>query len=48
MSVTFTNWTSRVAIEARVAELRRYHPPFGKAEARTEAFEVDLADLGPT
>ena len=23
MSVTFINWTSRVAIEARVAELRR-------------------------
>jgi hypothetical protein len=39
MSVTFTNWTSRVAIEARVAELRRYHPPFGKAEARTEALK---------
>lgn len=42
-------WTSRVDIEARVAERRRaengnestmrgdYHQPFGKAEARAEA-----------
>ncbi len=49
MSDPFTNWTSRVAIAARVAELRRqsqgnetmtvpdYHLPFGKAEARAEA-----------
>jgi hypothetical protein len=46
---TFTNQTSRVAIEARIAERRRadngneltmrgdYHLPFGKAEARAEA-----------
>ncbi len=49
MPYTFANWTSRVAIAARVAELRRqsqgnetmtfgdYHLPFGKAEARAEA-----------
>ena len=49
MSITFMNWTSRVAIAGRVAEQRRphnwnevtmrgdYHLPFGKAEARTEA-----------
>ena len=49
MSVSFINWTSRVAIAGRVAERRRpqgwneltlrgdYHPPFGKAEARAEA-----------
>ena len=49
MSVSFINWTSRVAIAGRVAERRRpqgwneltlrgdYHEPFGKAEARAEA-----------
>ena len=49
MSVSFINWTSRVAIAGRVAEQRRpqgwneltlrgdYHAPFGKAEARAEA-----------
>ena len=42
MSVTFINRTSRVAIEARIAQLRRlsrwilgdYQAPFGKTEAR--------------
>jgi hypothetical protein len=46
---TFTNQTSRVAIEARIAERRRadngnelttrgdYHRPFGKGEGRAEA-----------
>jgi hypothetical protein len=49
MPYTFANWTSRVAIAGRVAELRRqsqgnetmtladYHLPLGKAEARAEA-----------
>ena len=49
MSNTFMNWTSWVAIAARIAERRRpqnwneltmpgdYHQPFGKAEARAEA-----------
>jgi hypothetical protein len=49
MPYTFENWTSRVAIAARVAEWRRqsrgnetmtlgdYHLPFGRAEARAEA-----------
>jgi hypothetical protein len=44
MSVTFMNWTSRVAIAGRVAESHRishvqgdYHLPFGKTEARSEA-----------
>jgi hypothetical protein len=48
MSVTYVNWTSRVAIAGRVAEKHRrhssnestiqgdYHLPFGKIEARTE------------
>jgi hypothetical protein len=46
---TFINWTSRVAIEGRIAERRcadnwkeltmrgDYYLPFGKAEARAEA-----------
>ena len=49
MTVTFMNWSSRVAIAGRVAEWRRqsrgwgeltqgdYHLPFGQAEARAEA-----------
>jgi len=49
MTVTFMNWTSRVAIAGRVAEWRRqsvgggewiqrdYHLPFGQAQARAEA-----------
>ena len=49
MSKTFMNWTSWVAIAARIAERRRpqnwneltmpgdYHQPFGKVEARAEA-----------
>ena len=49
MSNTFMNWTSRVAIEGRIAERRYlqnwnelttpgdYHLPFGKAEAQTKA-----------
>jgi hypothetical protein len=48
MTNAFINWTSRVAIEARIAERRRledwseltrgdYHLPFGRAEARIEA-----------
>lgn len=49
MSVTYVNWTSRVAIAGRVAELRRQshssnepmihgdYLPFGRIEARTEA-----------
>ena len=49
MSDTFVNWTSRVAIAARIAEYRRpddreeqaipddYHAPFIKAEAQTKA-----------
>jgi hypothetical protein len=49
MSNRILNWTSRVAIAARIAECRRpqnwnemtipgdYHVPFGKAEARAKA-----------
>ena len=49
MSNSFLNWTSRVAIGARVAEERLseswneltmpgdYHTPIGKAEAQTKA-----------
>jgi len=49
MSADFVNWTSRVAISARVADCERqsrgsnnwplgdYHLPFGRAEARAEA-----------
>ena len=49
MSYSFLNWTSRVAIAARIAECRRpqnwneltlpgdYHLPFGKAEAQAKA-----------
>ncbi|MGB6809863.1 MAG: hypothetical protein WBE81_25215 [Pseudolabrys sp.] len=49
MSNTFRNWTSRVAIAARIADRRRlqdwneltmpgdYHGPFGKTDARAEA-----------
>ena len=49
MSNTFMNWTSWVAIAARIAERRRpqnwnelttpgdYHQPFGKVEAQAEA-----------
>ena len=49
MTVTFMNWTSRLAIAGRVAEWRRqsrgggewiqgdYHLPFGQAQARAEA-----------
>lgn len=49
MSVTFMNWTSRVAIAGRIAEWQRlsrnwdewvpgdYHLPFGQAQARAEA-----------
>ena len=49
MSADFVNWTSRVAISARVADCERqsrgwddwlpgeHHLPFGRAEARTEA-----------
>jgi hypothetical protein len=49
MSNTFMNWTSWVAIAARIAERRRpqnwneltmpgdFHQPFGKVEARAEA-----------
>jgi hypothetical protein len=48
MSITLTNWSSRTAIDARMAEYRRpqngfeptipgdYHMPFGKAEARSK------------
>jgi len=49
MSESFRNWTSRVAIDARIAEHRRpdtrdepalpgdYHLPFAKADAQTKA-----------
>ena len=49
MSNSFLNWTSRVAIEARIAQWRRpqdeneltmpgdYHLPFGKTEAQAKA-----------
>jgi hypothetical protein len=49
MSADFVNWTSRVAISARVADCERqsrgwddwlpgdYHLPFGRVEARAEA-----------
>jgi hypothetical protein len=43
MTVTFLNWTSRVAIAGRIAEWQRqsrswdYHLPFGQAQARAEA-----------
>jgi hypothetical protein len=49
MTVTFMNWTSRVAIAGRVAEWQRqsrswderipgdYHLPFGQTQARAEA-----------
>jgi hypothetical protein len=49
VSISFLNWTSRVAIAGRIAEYRRsptwneltipgdYHLPFGKAEAQAKA-----------
>jgi hypothetical protein len=49
VSNSFLNWTSRVAIEARIAQWRRpqdgneltmpgdYHLPFGKTEAQAKA-----------
>ena len=49
MSNSFLNWTSRVAIDGRIAEYRRsqnwseltipgdYHLPFDKTEARAKA-----------
>jgi hypothetical protein len=49
MSNSFLNWTSRVAVDGRMAEHRRpqnwgesplpgdYHLPFVKAEAQTKA-----------
>jgi hypothetical protein len=49
MSADFVNWTSRVAISARIADCQRqsrscedwlpgdYHPPLGRDEARAEA-----------
>jgi hypothetical protein len=49
VSYSFLNWTSRVAIAARIAECRRpqnsneltlpgdYNLPFGKAEAQAKA-----------
>jgi len=46
MTVTFINWSSRVAIAGRVSQSRSrdewvpsgdYHLPFGPAQARAEA-----------
>ena len=57
MSNTFMNWTSRVAIAARVADRRRlqdwneltmpgdYHGPFGKTDVPGRSRKVALAGL---
>jgi hypothetical protein len=59
MSVTYVNWTSRVAIAGRVAETRRqFHssndddpgrlPPAVRQNRSTDrSTQVDLARLGP-